>query len=66
MVTGEDGRLGVHVTQQVTVKLKLDNASTRLPIVEEHLVLDPQPILTRTCVRTVSISTSTAVHKLVS
>ena len=46
MVTGEDGRHGVRVTVHVTLKLELDNVTTRPPPVEEHLVLDPQPILT--------------------
>ena len=52
MVTGEDGRHGVRVTVHVTLKLELDNVTTRPPPVGEHLVLDPQAILTH--VRVVS------------
>ena len=47
MVTGEDGRHGVGVTVHVTLKLELDNVTTRPPPVREHLVLDPQTVLTR-------------------
>ena len=47
MVTGEDGRHGVRVTVHVTLKLELDNVTTRPPPVREHLVLDPQALLTR-------------------
>ena len=45
MVTGENGRHGVRVKIQLTLKLELDNVTTRLLTAEEHLVLHLQPIL---------------------
>ena len=57
MATGEVGRHGVlNVTVHLfTLKLELDNVTTRPPPVGEHFVLDPQPI--HTCVRVVSCDT---------
>ena len=56
MVTGEDGRHGVHVTVHVTLKLELDNVTTRLVVTaEENLVLEH--LLTLLHVRVVSCET---------